>query len=87
MSRVMKLVRCSDCTAYRKWVGSAQGSVWREKEAEDGTLGVTDVRDEHGQSVKEAGEAARWEKRVKEWSSSDSSKTEWPVSSITIGSK
>lgn len=62
---------------------SLKESVWSEKEAKDGTLGVTDIREDHGQSVKEAGEAARWKKQ----SSSDSSKTEWPVSSNTVGSK
>lgn len=87
VSGAMKLVWSSDCTADGEWVNSALGSVWSEKEAEDGSRSVTDVREEQGQSVREAAEAARWEKRVKEQSGSDLSKTEWPVLSKTVGSK
>lgn len=77
-SRVMKLVRCNACTADGEWVGSAPGRVWSLKEFGDGSQGVTDVREEHKQSVQEAGEAAKWEKRVKEQSSGGSGKTEGP---------
>lgn len=57
VSRVMKPVRGSGCTAYREWVSSPRRSIWNEKEAEDGTLGITDIREGQGRSVQETREA------------------------------